>query len=188
MDGLTKWTHVFEQVHEAGSEAPRFVSVALKGADGDLGGALWGCSHHVNSIIHQSWFSLKEKRSRHHPGSQTHLSHQDQWCMCTASYGISNQMQSHRQHNHSHSRHGCTHNQHPWGIATSWNETQPNYSTPFTASKNRNICLYIIVEFLNKQRPFCLFKCLGMSKCWRAMHVVLRDCVYYCANYIILTW
>lgn len=40
MDGLTKRTHVFEQVHKAGSEAPRFVSVALKGADGDLGGAL----------------------------------------------------------------------------------------------------------------------------------------------------
>lgn len=33
-------TYVFQHVHEARSKAPGFVSVALKGADGDLGGAL----------------------------------------------------------------------------------------------------------------------------------------------------
>lgn len=74
-------THVFEHVHEAWSKAPGFVSVALKGADSDLGGALRGSSHHVDGVVHQSCFSLKGKRGRHHPSAGItnhimHLSHQ----------------------------------------------------------------------------------------------------------------
>ncbi len=76
-------THVFEHVHEAWSKAPGFVSVALKGADSDLGGALRGSSHHVDGVVHQSCFSLKEKQGRHHPSARItnhveHLSHHAQ--------------------------------------------------------------------------------------------------------------
>lgn len=68
---LTNRTHVFEHVHEAWSKAPGFVSVALKGADSDLGGALRSSSHHVDSIVHQSCFSLEETHAcHHHRGSQ----------------------------------------------------------------------------------------------------------------------
>lgn len=63
---LINQTHIFEHVHEAWSKAPGFVSVALKGADSDLGGALRGSSHHVHGVVHQSCLSLKEKHRRHH--------------------------------------------------------------------------------------------------------------------------
>lgn len=63
-------TYIFEHVHKARSKAPGFVSVALKRADGDLGGALRGSSHHVDSVIHQSCFGLKEKCSRQHPSAE----------------------------------------------------------------------------------------------------------------------
>lgn len=59
-------TYVFEHVHEAWSKAPGFVSVALEGADSHLGGALRGSSHHVDSVVHQSSFGLKEEHGLHH--------------------------------------------------------------------------------------------------------------------------
>lgn len=40
------------------------MSVALEGADSHLGGTLGGHCYHVNSIIHQSCFSLHEKTER----------------------------------------------------------------------------------------------------------------------------
>lgn len=58
------YTCLFYQIHESGSKTPRLVSVALQGADSHLGGTLRGHCYHVNSIIHQSCFSLHEKTER----------------------------------------------------------------------------------------------------------------------------
>lgn len=74
------------------------MSVALKGADSHLGSALWGSSHHVDGIIHQRCFSLKEEHSCYHPSvgitnPAMHLSHHDCWRTCTAPYGFSKNSQ-----------------------------------------------------------------------------------------------
>lgn len=119
-------THVFEHVHEAWSKAPGFVSVALKGADSDLGGALRGSSHHVDGVVHQSCFSLEEKRGRHHPSAVItnhvmHLSHRDCWCTCTrrvvsqiipknCSTTFTNYMKSNQPGNHNHTEHSLVSN------------------------------------------------------------------------------
>lgn len=58
------YTCLFYQIHESGSKTPRLVSVALQGADSQLGGTLGGHCYHVNSIIHQSCFSLHKKTER----------------------------------------------------------------------------------------------------------------------------
>jgi len=55
------YTCLFYQIHKSGSKTPRFVSVALQRADSHLGGTLGGHCYHVNSIVHQSCFSLHEK-------------------------------------------------------------------------------------------------------------------------------
>lgn len=47
------WHYLFEEVHEAWSEAPGFVAVTLQGADGHLSGPLGRDSHHEDGIIHQ---------------------------------------------------------------------------------------------------------------------------------------
>lgn len=57
-------TCLFYQIHKSGSKTPRLVSVALQGADSHLGGTLGGHCYHVNSIIHQSCFSLHEKTEK----------------------------------------------------------------------------------------------------------------------------
>lgn len=57
-------TCLFYQIHKSGSKTPRLVSVALQGADSHLGGTLGGHCYHVNSIIHQSCFSLHEETEK----------------------------------------------------------------------------------------------------------------------------
>lgn len=56
-------THLFNQAHEAGPEAPGLVAIALQGADGHLGKLLDAHRHDVHSVIHEGSVSLKtEKR------------------------------------------------------------------------------------------------------------------------------
>lgn len=55
-------TDLFEEVHEARSEAPGFVAVALKGADGHLSGPLGRDSNHEHGVVHQGCVCLRRKR------------------------------------------------------------------------------------------------------------------------------
>lgn len=57
-------TCLFNQVHKSGSQAPGLVSMALQGADSQLGGPVRGDGHHVHGIIHQGRFRLW--RNTHH--------------------------------------------------------------------------------------------------------------------------
>lgn len=56
-------TCLFDEVHEAGPEAPGLVAVALQGADGELGGPLGGHGHHVHGVVHQRCVRLRKHRA-----------------------------------------------------------------------------------------------------------------------------
>lgn len=55
-------TYLFNEAHEAGPEAPGFVSITLQGADCHLGKLLDAHRHHVHRVIHQSSIGLKAKK------------------------------------------------------------------------------------------------------------------------------
>ena len=56
-------THLFNQAHEAGPEAPGLVAIALQRTDGHLGKLLDAHGHHVHCVIHEGSVGLKtEKR------------------------------------------------------------------------------------------------------------------------------
>lgn len=64
------YTCLFYQIHESGSKTPRLVSVTLQGADSHLGGTLGGHCYHVNSVVHQSCFSLREEKKNKNTNKQ----------------------------------------------------------------------------------------------------------------------
>lgn len=55
------YTYLFYQIHKSGSKTPWLVSMTLQGADSHLRGTLGGHCYHVNCVVHQSCFSLREK-------------------------------------------------------------------------------------------------------------------------------
>lgn len=58
------YTCLFYQIHESGSKTPWLVSVTLQRTDSHLGGTLGGHCYHVNSVVHQSCFSLCEEKKK----------------------------------------------------------------------------------------------------------------------------
>ena len=55
-------TDLFEEVHEARSEAPGFVSVTLQRADGHLSGSLRRHGNHEHCVVHQGSVCLRRRR------------------------------------------------------------------------------------------------------------------------------
>lgn len=53
-------TYLFDEADESPSEAPRLVTVALQGADGDLLRLLHRHRHHVHGVVHQRCVSLQD--------------------------------------------------------------------------------------------------------------------------------